>query len=458
MAHQYSMTILERDYLALQDFLFQNRDVERAGFLRCRLSTTDDEIRFIVRNIHLLNGDDLNYATDQNISIKSTAFMPILKAADQHKEAVVFVHSHPFGTAFFSLQDNDTEPPFFRAVFNRVDGIGSHGSIVFSDPRTFVGRVWLSDGRQAPLSSIRVIGNRWRFLHASNPDEPHHEYFDRQIRAFGPDMQHVLEQLHIGVVGAGGTGSAVIEQLIRLGVGKLTVFDDQKFEPTNINRVYNSRIDDEGKSKVSIVQRTVADIGLGTKIEVVPARITDETTAKRLRDCDLVFGCTDDNSGRSVLNALALRYLIPIIDMGIKIHSRDQQVTHINGRVTILQPGNTCLHCRKRIDSDQIRFELMHPEELERLRGQGYAPELNDPAPAVITFTSSIAAIAVTEFLNRLIGFIDEEIPPSELIYFFHTRETITQAGKPREGCDCQNEHIWGVGDTNLFLGMTWAN
>jgi molybdopterin/thiamine biosynthesis adenylyltransferase len=457
MTTRYTITILERDYKTLQDFLFQDCEVERAAFLRCGLSTTNQEVRFLVKGIHLMSDDDLNYATADSMSIKSTTFMPVLKLADSQHEAIIFVHSHTCGAAFFSKQDDATEPDFFRTVFNRIADVGNHGSVVFSDEATFAGRVWFPNGKQSAISSIRIIGNRWRFLYSKQHKQPNLSYFDRQIRAFGPDIQSVLSQLHVGVVGAGGTGSAVIEQLIRLGIGKLTVFDNQLFELSNINRVYNSRVVDEGESKLSIVQRSLAEAGLNTTLEPVQEKITSEAAAKKLRDCDFIFGCTDDQYGRSILNSLALRYLVPVVDMGIKIHSRDGQITHINGRVTFLQPGNTCLHCRKRLDTEQIRYESMHPEELERLRGQGYAPELEDPAPAVIAFTTGIAANAISEFLNRFIGFVDEEYVPSELIYAFHSREILRPSSKPRAGCECQNEKIWGVGDTRLFLGMTWS-
>src|SRR3989442_2474424 len=44
-------------------------------------------------------------------------------------------------------------------------------------------------------------------------------FFERQVLAFGAESQALLQQLHVGVVGVGGTGSAVVEQLARLGVG-----------------------------------------------------------------------------------------------------------------------------------------------------------------------------------------------------------------------------------------------
>jgi molybdopterin/thiamine biosynthesis adenylyltransferase len=89
--------------------------------------------------------------------------------------------------------------------------------------------------------------------------------FDRQILAFGEHVQRLLSRLHIGVIGLGGTGSAVCEQLTRLGIGRLTICDPQDFEGTNINRVYGSHTTDEGVPKAQIAEQLIQDIGLGTQ-------------------------------------------------------------------------------------------------------------------------------------------------------------------------------------------------
>ena len=94
--------------------------------------------------------------------------------------------------------------------------------------------------------------------------------FDRQIRAFGQDIQKQLKRMIVGVVGLGGTGSAITEQLIRLGVGELLIADKQRFEKSNVNRVYGSKVSDDDKYKTEILKRLADDIGLGTKVIPLP--------------------------------------------------------------------------------------------------------------------------------------------------------------------------------------------
>jgi tRNA A37 threonylcarbamoyladenosine dehydratase len=87
-----------------------------------------------------------------------------------------------------------------------------------------------------------VIGNVFHFYFNDNSNTEIPVFFDRQVRAFGKDIQRLLGRLHIGIIGVGGTGSSIAEQLIRLGVGSLTISDDDFFEHSNVNRVYGSGV------------------------------------------------------------------------------------------------------------------------------------------------------------------------------------------------------------------------
>jgi hypothetical protein len=130
---------------------------------------------------------------------------------------------------------------------------------------------------------------------------------------------------------------------------------------------------------------------------------------EQFRECDLIFGCTDDEWGRSLLSKFAIYYLIPVFDMGVKIDSESGSIHSIQGRVTTLLPSAPCLFCRGRIRADRVREESINatdPQRADELRKEGYAPELEDPAPAIIPFTTAIASSAIIEFIQRLRGFM----------------------------------------------------
>lgn len=309
------------------------------------------------------------------------------------------------------------------------------------------------------VDSVRVLDHRWRLLLAAGGAGGLAAAFDRQIRAFGPDGQRLLAQLRVGVVGAGGTGSAVCEQLIRLGVGELLVIDPDVIndDGSNVTRVYGSTMNDIGMAKVDIVDRAATQIALGTKVVPVQGSINDESTARLLTDCDVVFGCTDDNRGRMTLSRLAVWYLIPVIDMGVKLTSSEGTMIGIEGRVTMIGPETGCLQCRGRINPQALQSEVLHPTERADRIAEGYAVGLAERDPAVVAFTTGVASQAVSEFLARTFS-LDDEPPSTELLMRFHCRDIRrnTRTGKPGHWCIDPNNI--GAGDATPFLGTVWTS
>lgn len=458
---RYTITFAEDQYNALLAHLFVDRTVERAAYALCGISVTDNETRLLVRDIIPVVQDDIETASEIHMTIASRSFLRVMKKADETKQFFLFIHSHPENYELHSPQDDVEEEKLFRTAYTRIKTSGVHGSIVISAPNKPVGRIWLDNNTFVAVDMIRVIGNKFSFYSDFTQIDPLHTLFDRQIRAFGDDLQKLLQVLHIGVVGVGGTGSAVTEQLVRLGVGTITVIDGQAFEKTNVNRVYGSSVDDERKEKVLIAESNATKINVGTHIFTVNKSIAYRSSFEHLKNCDIVFGCTDDDIGRSRLTRLAIFYQIPIFDMGVKIDSEGGNIKSIQGRVTTLLNGCACLFCRDRISGRRIyeqSLALSDPERLKELQRQGYADELETPAPSVIPFTTTIASLAVTEFIHRLTGFMGNDRETNEIIMFFD--QTILRRNKlpSRQECFCSHEDNIMRGDIVPLLGSTWPH
>jgi ThiF family len=310
---------------------------------------------------------------------------------------------------------------------------------------------------QVPIGAARVVGDSWRLLLPQN-DDGLPVTFDRQIRAFGPDGQRVLTQLRVGIVGAGGTGSAVFEQLVRIGVGKILIIDPDTIndDGSNVTRVYGSTMADVGKAKVDLAKRNADQIGFGTRVTAVTGTINDLATAQLLTTCDVIFGCTDDNRGRVTLARLATWYLIPVIDMGVKLTSTDSTLRGIEGRITSIGPSTGCLQCRGRISAAALQTEVLNPIERERRIEEGYAQGLDDRDPAVIAFTTGVAAHAVSELLQRIFALDDS--PSGELIIRFHRRDIRRNTRSGRPGHWCTDPNNVGSGDTAPFVGTLWTS
>lgn len=309
------------------------------------------------------------------------------------------------------------------------------------------------DGGRRQVDVVRVVGERIE-LQMNNSLGLVGTSFDRQVRAFGSAGQEILAGLHVGVVGAGGTGSAVCEQLIRLGVGHITVIDHDIITETNVTRVWGSRSGDVGLAKVHVVERSAAAIGLRTRVTPIIGTVADQEPARALRHCDVVFGCTDDNLGRTVLARLSYMYLVPVFDIGVKIDAGGDTVIGIDGRLTYMVPGLPCIVCRGWIDFAQLDAEGLPEPERAALAAEGYVAGLGEPDPSVITYTTAVAAHAVADLLARLFGHGD--VPPPNQLIQFHNHASRTPGGGGTPGHFCGDPLVVGIGDLPRFLDRGW--
>lgn len=445
------MMFLEAHEQELRALLFDRPGIEGAAFVLCGESRGEAVTKLLSHAVVPIAEEDILRREADSLSISSRALMRIAKLAAYEGLSVVFAHSHPFGPAHFSLQDDGEEEKLLPFLHARVPR-RAHGTVVLT-PDSASGRVY-SPERMA-VDRITVLGSQLRLVSAE-PLPNASAIFDRQVRAFGPAIQGILSNLHIGIVGLGGTGSAVAEQLYRLGAGRLSLFDGDDLADTNLNRVYGSTKADVGKNKTHIAKAHLDRIDLGGQVIAYSSHITREETAQRLRDCDVVMGCTDKELPRAILTQLSIKYHLPVFDMGVLIDSQNGHLRGVFGRVTTLLPGEACLFCRGRISPEQIRIEALSEEERRSQAREGYAPELEAPAPAVITFTSPVASTAVAELLHRLTGFMGIERQSSEVLITFNENRIRTNRVEPREACFCSEPGGWGRGDEDPFLGLLW--
>ena len=400
--------------------------------------------------------------TRNEMLIASQGYVPALGEAADRGLLPIWLHTHPGrrGVPLPSQYDLEVDRQL-ADVFRLRAGTSAYATLIVSprpDGLAFSGAMHWEGGSKTPIERLWQVGNRWRLTRSvDSPSGPVPEVYDRNVRAFGDPIQGMIGGLRVGVVGVGGTGSAVCEQLARLGVRQLLLVDADAVSASNVTRVYGSTPQDVGRPKVDVMKDHLQRIAPDLACETVRSMVTLESAARQLTDCDVIFGCTDDNAGRLVLSRIATFLLTPVIDVGVLLSSgRDGRLIGIDGRVTVLTPGAACLVCRDRIDLDRAAAELMTPDERKRRADEGYAPALVGREPAVIAFTTSVAAAAVGELLERLIGY-GPEPRPTELLLRWHEREISTNASAPRSGhyCDrCSGK--WGQGARTPFLGQIW--
>jgi molybdopterin/thiamine biosynthesis adenylyltransferase len=438
-------------------------EVETAGVLLASVvETPDGDVRILGRHMRWVHENAYIRRKADSLGIASEGYVPALAEAEEIKATCFWVHTHPGKGARPrpSCYDRIVDDQL-ADLFRLRSASPYYGALIFSPAAaglSFTGHAEREGGPKFEIERLWQVGDRWRLTPAfeTTREEPP-AVFDRNIRAFGPAIQNTLGDLRVGIAGCGGTGSAVGEQLVRLGVRHFTLIDPDVLSESNTTRVYGSTPDSVGRLKTEIMARHLQQIAPTTQVKTVDAMLTLEATARQLIGCDVVFGCTDDNAGRLVLSRAATYLLLPVIDCGVLLSSDTAgTLVGIDGRVTTLVPGHACLVCRNRIDVVRAGSELLTPEERVRRTDEGYAPALTQTEPAVVAFTTLVAATAVSELLERLIGY-GPEPRPSEVLLRYHEREMSTNIALPRERhyCHPASGKI-GAGLTTPFLEQAW--
>ena len=165
--------------------------------------------------------------------------------------------------------------------------------------------------------------------------------YARQIsfKPFGEEGQQRLADSSALIVGVGGLGSWVAELLVRAGVGRLRLVDDDYVELTNIHRqsLYTEKDAKERTLKINAAANHLREINSNCEIETVFAKI-DRLTADRLTEgVDVIIDGTDNFPARFILNDCAIKKSKPWVFAG---------VLRTEAQVMAIIPGKTpCLRC-----------------------------------------------------------------------------------------------------------------
>lgn len=270
--------------------------------------------------------------------------------------------------------------------------------------------------------------------------------FERQLRFFGKEGQAKLAATHVAVVGVGGLGTHVVQQLALLGLGELSLIDSEELAGTDRNRYIGTRHDDPipGTPKVEIGERIVWDSDPTIKVVKIPDSLVSEQGFAAVIAADYVLGCLDSEGARLVLTELCAAYSKPYFDFASDILPADQ-LTY-GGRVCSAWDGRGCLVCHGEIDVAEAQEELSGPEG-RRLREAIYGLDqalLGRSGPSVVSINGVVASLGVTEFMVAVTGLRG---PQQLLKYYGNTGKVTVSADRPMPDC-YYCARIRGLGDS----------
>lgn len=404
---KYTLTLTAVQRARLLPHLFPPDGNEAVAFLLCGRHAGEERTRLLVHKVELLPHELCKVREPDRVTWPTNWLVPLLNEAAKKQLSVIKIHGH-VGYDQFSNVDNHSDRELFPSVHAWVGDDIPHGSAILMDDGRVFGRMVDDEGRFHPFDSVNLVGPDLVYWREADDEYEVPESGRRVAQVFGDKTFALLRGLRVAVIGCSGTGSPVIEQLVRNHIGGLVLVDPDHIEEKNLNRIWNSTAADAAAEtlKVEVAERTIKAIGFGTKVKVFRQTLFDKEVVRAIADCDVVVGCMDTVDGRWLLNKLATFYLLPYFDLGVRIDADGKGgVKQVAGSVHYLQPGSGSLLSRKVLTLEQVRaagMQRTNPEEYKRQLKEGYVKGAAVDRPAVIQLNTLIASLAVDDLLARL--------------------------------------------------------
>jgi len=177
----------------------------------------------------------------------------------------------------------------------------------------------------------------------------------------GEQFEQAAAECIVGIVGLGGGGSHIVQQLAHIGFQNFILYDGDVVEESNLTRLVGATNADAlaATKKIDVAKRLILGLQPGASVTANDCRW--QSSAEALMGCHFIFGCVDTFSGRSELEAFARRYLISYIDIGMDVTIGTDGRPVMGGQVTVSLPGQPCMRClgiltEKRLSEEALAY------------------------------------------------------------------------------------------------------
>lgn len=405
-----SLTLKESTYKKLKKHLYPGSDLEFAAIMLCHYGQGKTGFRLMVKELILIPENKCNKQTSSYLSWAFAEYMTPEKIEQIDKEglSVFTIHSHPNGYDRFSETDDKNDKEMFHAINHWFDDGRPNGSAVMLPDGKIIARIVCDNEKFNPVQKVSVVGENIKIWQQLRGKDTIPGYGLRVSQTFGKGTFNLLRELKVGVVGCSGTGSIIVELLMRNCIGKLVLVDPKTVEDKNLNRIINAKkMDAEGNIyKVEALKKAISEVGIDTQVDTYIKDTNNKEVIEALTDCDVIFGCVDSATGRYQLECIATAYFIPFFDIGVYLKADDKGgITHADVAAHYIHPENSSLITRGVYTSEQLTAEGWQKDDkdyYEKNRMVGYLEAVGEDQPAVISVNMQAACLGFNDFLARL--------------------------------------------------------
>jgi molybdopterin/thiamine biosynthesis adenylyltransferase/rhodanese-related sulfurtransferase len=144
----------------------------------------------------------------------------------------------------------------------------------------------------------------------------------------GETGQQKLQDARVLVIGAGGLGCPVLQNLAAAGVGNIGIVDGDVVDESNLHRQLLYTLKDCGKSKAETAKKAVLELNREINVMVFPEFFTVQNATRIIQDYQIIVDCTDAIAVRYLINDVAVTKRIPVVYASI--HKFEGQVSVFN--------------------------------------------------------------------------------------------------------------------------------
>jgi molybdopterin/thiamine biosynthesis adenylyltransferase len=176
--------------------------------------------------------------------------------------------------------------------------------------------------KRLSVRHILELSRRWRLSGreieiAALENDIVPERYARNMRTFSLADQAALLKAHAAVVGLGGLGGTVTEILARMGVGRLTLIDGDRFEDSNLNRQLLSSVAHLGHPKADAARQRVGQINPSVECTGSAEFLSPKNSSELLASCDVVVDCLDNLPARFMVEDACRQLGRPMVSAAV---------------------------------------------------------------------------------------------------------------------------------------------
>ena len=459
VSRPWSVRLPQPLFHQLHGHLFPGDEDEHGAIIAVGIAETDRGVRLLGREAFLAeDGVDYVPGTHGYRALAPRFIAEVAGYCGDEGLGYLAVHNHGGrGHVGFSSVDLESHARGYPALLELTGG-GPVGALVFAEDAV-AGDIWLPHGERHVIERTVVVGPYLRHLFPEPPtnDNAVDPVYDRHARLFDDLGQARLRGLKVGVIGAGGGGSLLVQMLARLGVGHLIVIDPDHVDPSNLPRIVGATRRDAGllplvdrsvllrslvrhficpSAKVDVAERVARQANPAIQFEPIVGDVVDARSAALLTDVDALFLATDTMQSRLVFNAFVHQYLIPGFQVGAKVRvdaktRRVDEVFSVN-RPVFPYPGGGCLACGGWISAAQLQQEALPAVERE---AQRYVDDPDVHEPSVITLNAIGTALAANDLMMAVTGLFPADVDLAHQLYDAENRDLLSAGGSHQPSC-----------------------